>query len=499
MPSDTDLVNSARNGNAEAFEELVDRHLSFVYAIAYARLRQVESAEDLVQEVFLRAFLHLNSLKAPDRFSAWLAKITHNLASSWQQSPKESSRLIETLSLEGTPQEPTDERARRADKMLEEREETNAIQEAVFQLPPEQREIVFLRYFEGYSNREISRRLGISVTTVWRQLQKAHRSLRRHIEALLLDKAPTFRPSSGLKARTLAAIAAVGSLSASSKTALASTTGAGSVVSVAGASFWANLLMLLKSFSSALLVPILNVLILAYGAMANISHTNSPRERRFASWATWVSVLLAAAILGGLHWLVDRITLSQVPSGQARWVMFAYAILAVSVFGCLVFYAVRRQKRIQDEDNSAAVHLVVSVRPYFRSIVYVGGGLLLPGFLGWSTSDALLLSATLMTGVFLVAVSIVRVRIDRNKMDRNIIQTLAICCTFTVMFFNMRWGSWLQNPDQNPTLTFYFHQYGRTGWNTLLVAYYLFMWQRSNWTRKRSGFKQTGASPAPKN
>jgi RNA polymerase sigma-70 factor (ECF subfamily) len=76
--TDADLVRGARGGGVAAFEALTARHFPMVYALAYARLGAREAAEDLAQEVFLLAILHLGALADPARFAAWLGRIARN-------------------------------------------------------------------------------------------------------------------------------------------------------------------------------------------------------------------------------------------------------------------------------------------------------------------------------------------------------------------------------------------------------------------------------------
>jgi RNA polymerase sigma-70 factor (ECF subfamily) len=80
---DAERVAAVLAGNAEAFNALVERYFGTIYAIAYAHLGNREAAEDLTQEVFLRAYLHLASLDCASRFSAWLCRIARNLAADW--------------------------------------------------------------------------------------------------------------------------------------------------------------------------------------------------------------------------------------------------------------------------------------------------------------------------------------------------------------------------------------------------------------------------------
>src|SRR6202166_4178812 len=78
--SDGVLVTAAKRGNARAFEELVLRHERRVLAMAQRITNNREDAEDVVQETFHKAFLHLDTFEEKARFSTWLTRIAINEA-----------------------------------------------------------------------------------------------------------------------------------------------------------------------------------------------------------------------------------------------------------------------------------------------------------------------------------------------------------------------------------------------------------------------------------
>jgi RNA polymerase sigma factor (sigma-70 family) len=125
-PADADLVQASREGEPRAFEQLVERHFPMVYAIAYARLGQAEAAEDLAQEVFLRAHLFLHSLEFPDRFAGWLSRIARNEAISWLRARQRSSRLVRMVPLEGFMEEHIESQEKGARERMSAKEEARA-------------------------------------------------------------------------------------------------------------------------------------------------------------------------------------------------------------------------------------------------------------------------------------------------------------------------------------------------------------------------------------
>ena len=80
------LIQQCLNGDTAAFGFLVDKYRQSVYALAYTRLGNFHDAEDVTQEVFIKAYERLSSLKRWDAFYAWLYSITCNLCKMWKRS-----------------------------------------------------------------------------------------------------------------------------------------------------------------------------------------------------------------------------------------------------------------------------------------------------------------------------------------------------------------------------------------------------------------------------
>jgi len=74
------LVTAAKRGETHAFEKLMSRHKRRVFAVALRITKNREDAEDVVQESFHKAFLHLGSFQQASQFSTWLTRITFNEA-----------------------------------------------------------------------------------------------------------------------------------------------------------------------------------------------------------------------------------------------------------------------------------------------------------------------------------------------------------------------------------------------------------------------------------
>jgi len=85
MGDTAELVERVRNGDHEAFAVLYDRHARLIRAICYDATAHLSSAEDLTQEVFLKAYQKLEQLRDGDRFLPWLCEIARRTGRDWQR------------------------------------------------------------------------------------------------------------------------------------------------------------------------------------------------------------------------------------------------------------------------------------------------------------------------------------------------------------------------------------------------------------------------------
>jgi RNA polymerase sigma factor (sigma-70 family) len=82
---DADLVSRARQGDRDAYTQLVERYRDAIYGLAFHELHDFEDARDVAQEAFIQAYLHLDQLRDPERFGPWLRQVTVNRCRSWRR------------------------------------------------------------------------------------------------------------------------------------------------------------------------------------------------------------------------------------------------------------------------------------------------------------------------------------------------------------------------------------------------------------------------------
>lgn len=162
-------------GDDAAFTELVDLSGGRSYAIAYRILRDVELAQDAVQQAFLLAWRDLPRLRDPDRFDVWLHRVVLNACYGELRRHRQWTTNIRVLPIEG-PGGP-DETVSVDDR--------DALERAFRGLSPEHRAVVVLHHHAGMPLASIAEAAGIPVGTVKSRLHYATRILR---EALEVDR-----------------------------------------------------------------------------------------------------------------------------------------------------------------------------------------------------------------------------------------------------------------------------------------------------------------------
>lgn len=163
---ETKLVEAAQNGHLESFGALYKVYHSPMEALAYSMLADRDLAEDAAQEVFAIACHELSRLKRKDKFGAWLAGICRNVA---RQMLRSKGRSV-ALNVEQATENQDNEDHRQ-----------DAIRRAVWDLPAAERELIVLRYYNGFSQAQISNVLDISPQAVNGRLFRAKRKIAKYL------------------------------------------------------------------------------------------------------------------------------------------------------------------------------------------------------------------------------------------------------------------------------------------------------------------------------
>ena len=180
--ADGPLVEAARFGDKEAFAQLISAHRPSAEGLCRRLLGDSESSRDAVQEATLVAWLSLPRLIHTDRFGAWLCGIALNKARQILRTRLAEARVARNLPECFAPVSTPEEAA-------ESQELRSRIRVAIDELPPGQRETVYLFYLGGLTHREAAAELGITVNAVKARLHQARSNLGR----VLIDLQPKER------------------------------------------------------------------------------------------------------------------------------------------------------------------------------------------------------------------------------------------------------------------------------------------------------------------
>jgi RNA polymerase sigma-70 factor (ECF subfamily) len=182
---DTALVAGAKTGNARAFELLVQRHERKIFLLAQRVTRNREDAEDVVQQSFQKAFIHLSKFEGESLFSTWLTRIAINEALMLLRRKRRSREVpISESSTEdeiALPLDLADLRLNPEDSCLR-REQERILSAAVNELTPGTRKAIQLRELDERSTEETAQVMGLSVGAVKARVFHGRRKLRKTLQ-----------------------------------------------------------------------------------------------------------------------------------------------------------------------------------------------------------------------------------------------------------------------------------------------------------------------------
>ena len=182
--TDIVLVAAAKNGDHQAYAELCRRHSQKLLRTILRITRNVEDAEDMLQETLLKAYVHIGTFEGRSAFSSWLTRIAIN--SALMSSRKKRSHYV--YSLEGGVDgddfklpEPTETSHNPEESFILNALENECVR-AIRHLSPTLQVVIQIRYREDASVAQIAKMLDISESTVKSRLLRARSKIREHLE-----------------------------------------------------------------------------------------------------------------------------------------------------------------------------------------------------------------------------------------------------------------------------------------------------------------------------
>ena len=184
-PEDAVLVRTAQQGDMDAFESLVRKYQHRVYALCRRLTGAHQSADDLAQETFIKAYFALERFDASWPLYPWLRRIAINTGLNYLKVRSREGSLEDGSF--GDRRTPTAAPADDPEERLEQAEFQARLDRAVGSLPPDQKSVFVLRFQENLSYEEISRTLDLPLGTVMSRLNRA----RQKLKGLLADLSGT--------------------------------------------------------------------------------------------------------------------------------------------------------------------------------------------------------------------------------------------------------------------------------------------------------------------
>jgi len=184
--SDSDLVRRAQADDIDAFCLLLDRHARRIHLLASHYCRNAQDAEDLSQEVWLKAYQALRSFKSDSSFYSWLRRITINTFLNHRRSRlfrrRGQTTVVELLRIDADDPETLLDSCAASPENIYNKVLFGSVVNALAELTPSQRLMFLLRHYEGMSYDEIASEMNCSSGTVKKGVSRAIAKLRAKLE-----------------------------------------------------------------------------------------------------------------------------------------------------------------------------------------------------------------------------------------------------------------------------------------------------------------------------
>lgn len=179
---EADLVRRCLDGDAAAWDTLVQVYWQKVFNIAYKFVARVDEAEDLTQDIFVKLLKALDTYDRRASFETWLTRVSRNLCiDHYRRRRREEQKFTDEVDPDDIQ---LDELVSRPDAALEYRDQVAMLRRALARLPPAYREPVTLRDIHELSYEEIAARLQLPEGTVKSRINRGRKELARQLRIL---------------------------------------------------------------------------------------------------------------------------------------------------------------------------------------------------------------------------------------------------------------------------------------------------------------------------
>ena len=186
--NDAFLVAASKQGDQDAFAQLVQRYQRRIFNLVFRILQQYDEATEITQETFLAAWQGLPSFRGDARFPTWLYRIAYNCSLKQLEHRRRDRALQAAIEAEHVLQHADD--STRADTELEAHDRQTMIQEQISSLPAKYRIVLVLRHLQEMTYEEMAEALTMPIGTIKTHLFRARNLLKERLEAFDRERSP---------------------------------------------------------------------------------------------------------------------------------------------------------------------------------------------------------------------------------------------------------------------------------------------------------------------
>ncbi|MFQ5641608.1 MAG: RNA polymerase sigma factor [bacterium] len=183
-----DILAACRRGSDNAFRELFEHYHRRVLHVAYRMCGNIQEAEDITQEVFLKVFKEINNFRATAGFFTWIYRITINLCLEKKRKHQRRQKYLVNAYLDSENTTIKGANSNTLDQKIWQDEMQLMLQKALTQIKPKLRTVMVLKDIEGLSYGEVAQIMGFSEGTVSSRLNRGRKQLKSLLSQMGLDK-----------------------------------------------------------------------------------------------------------------------------------------------------------------------------------------------------------------------------------------------------------------------------------------------------------------------
>jgi RNA polymerase sigma factor (sigma-70 family) len=182
---DNELITLVLKGEQQAYKVLVDRYQSYIFTLAYRLLQSREDAEEVAQDVFIKAYRSLADFKGGSKFSTWLYTIAHNTGITYLRKKKQKILAIDD---ENTFTQLENQESDFKANQVEDKSKKDMVNRAIEMLAPDDAQIITLFYKGDQSLDEIAAVMRMETNTVKVRLFRARQKLKEKMEKYFAEE-----------------------------------------------------------------------------------------------------------------------------------------------------------------------------------------------------------------------------------------------------------------------------------------------------------------------